>query len=965
MNNMTKASVYLFLFILGACGGGGSSSTNESSKPAVNNPPQAVADSYDVGMNVSTVLDVTANDNDQDSFSVSAYSEPQHGTLLINNNNLVYTPETSYVGDDSFSYTITDSAGQQASAEVSLSVANLPPNANNDLVEINQNQQITLDVLVNDSSAAGHELTVVSTSMPSHGTLVQSDNDFIYTPVDGFAGEDSFVYVVTDSYGDQNTATVAITVNNLLPVVSDDAQIIEQNQQITIDVLANDSDVVGDDLTLTSVSASSLATVAIVDNKLLYTPTLGQAGEEVLTYTVTDQNNGEVESTVAITINNVLPVANDDIAYVAADESIEIDPLANDIDVEGDTLTILSHSSPAHGSVTLSNNRLVYQAESGYVGDDSFGYTFNDSHGAVSSGFITVKVRKNHPVSGRVIGYVQEGLAVKLTVGTEQVTVYTDAEGNYTATIPVVSPDTVITASVNINEQYQLNAYLGSVGDVYQQVDQALAPKVQNISDVTTAEYELISLVLEGEQAATSQQLIKAQFKADSFYLLQMTIAAQLINADNGLNLPEGFSSVNEFIKSTVTMRQQLARWRDTQGAIYHRAFNDLFDGELTVYPDRLSNGEHYLATQPSIMGSSYPAGYFSSLTLNGNNANYVSYEEVRFDGVVNTHDDRIELEFTTKTHDSGYISIYSRWVYCQVGEVYQKARVRPNFDNMVLAKLFSTKEYDVYIYKANFESESDVCFDDKVMYNVLRHYHGQEHDLADKAFYIDSMSKKIGNDFSDWHAANFHFDEDGTFEDLLNQRNGTWRYENKVLSLFYPNNTSLHYQKLTSLMSRNYYSMVLKRAETTIESSSSFLVPDKPFTWHHSAGYMYSALDTMPDLEDLFNVEYRTHFKSNGELAFQELVDGQWQDSETFGAKWEKTGNVYVYKAYYLNNRYVESCDITLEECKFRKYLSLEVVGRNGNKYDVLLTRFREDYSSGELYQSSNYLTQRSFVPE
>jgi hypothetical protein len=62
-----------------------------------------------------------------DSLIASAVSEPAHGTLAVNpNGSFTYTPAAGYAGADSFSYAATDSAGDYASATVSLTVAGPP-----------------------------------------------------------------------------------------------------------------------------------------------------------------------------------------------------------------------------------------------------------------------------------------------------------------------------------------------------------------------------------------------------------------------------------------------------------------------------------------------------------------------------------------------------------------------------------------------------------------------------------------------------------------------------------------------------------------------------------------------------------------------------------------------------------------------------------------------------------------------
>ena len=67
-----------------------------------------------------------------------------------------------------------------------------------------------------------------------------------YTPNAGFSGNDVFTYLVDDSFGLTDTATVTVTVNaDALPVANpDDAQTSQDTPTDGINVLANDDDTI-------------------------------------------------------------------------------------------------------------------------------------------------------------------------------------------------------------------------------------------------------------------------------------------------------------------------------------------------------------------------------------------------------------------------------------------------------------------------------------------------------------------------------------------------------------------------------------------------------------------------------------------------------------------------------------------------------------------------------------------------
>ena len=66
-------------------------------------------------------------------------------------------------------------------------------------------------LLENDSDEDGDELTIKSYTEPKHGTVKKSGEKLVYTPNDGFSGDDSFNYTISDGE-DEDSATVTITV---------------------------------------------------------------------------------------------------------------------------------------------------------------------------------------------------------------------------------------------------------------------------------------------------------------------------------------------------------------------------------------------------------------------------------------------------------------------------------------------------------------------------------------------------------------------------------------------------------------------------------------------------------------------------------------------------------------------------------------------------------------------------------
>lgn len=97
-------------------------------------------------------------------------------------------------------------------SDVILDPSNAAPIPVNDTATTISTTPINIDVLANDSDVEGSPLTVISVGTGAHGTaVIEADGTVTYTAAAGFAGVDTFTYIVSD--GDRTaSATVSVTV---------------------------------------------------------------------------------------------------------------------------------------------------------------------------------------------------------------------------------------------------------------------------------------------------------------------------------------------------------------------------------------------------------------------------------------------------------------------------------------------------------------------------------------------------------------------------------------------------------------------------------------------------------------------------------------------------------------------------------------------------------------------------------
>ena len=409
----------------------------------VNAAPVAVDDAFSINEDEATSIiaaeGLLANDTDAegDNLRVSLVEGTTSGTLSVSDDGAItFEPEPNFTGELEFTYMVSDGISDSNVATVRLiviEVADLPV-AGDDSYSVDEDAVLTANaaegLLANDQDGDGDSLTASTLTSPANGTVtIEADGSFTYIPNADFNGTDTFTYNLSDG-DNQAEGSVTITVNavNDAPVGVDDTYSAATGTVISADaasgVLANDSDVDGDALTVDLVADVTSGTLTLnEDGSFEYTAdlTANPSGSETFTYALSDGDLQDSLTTVSLQVtpqvdNNQAPVGQLDSYAAVEDETLVVSAengvLSNDSDPDGDPITAVLLDAPIQGSITFNaDGSFEYTPNQSSSGLDGFSYEVTD--GSLTSSEVivalTISTTNDEPVAADDSYTVEKG----------------------------------------------------------------------------------------------------------------------------------------------------------------------------------------------------------------------------------------------------------------------------------------------------------------------------------------------------------------------------------------------------------------------------------------------------------------------------------------------------------------------------------------------------------------------------
>ena len=276
------------------------------------------------------------------------------------------------------------------------------PLAEIDIFDLEEDMTFTApnSVLFNDQDedTSPDNLSVELVDNASQGVLILNlDGFFTYTPILNFNGQDSFTYRVFDPEGNADTTSVILNVLpvNDPPIARNDTFSINEDSILSgVNVLDNDQDL--DNLKsslrvrIVQEPAQGIFTLNL-NGALTYTPNENFNGIDSLIYEVLDDSLASESATVWIEVVpvNDPPIGVEDTVSTSEETIIAFNVLDNDIDVDGDSISMILIESTRFGNIVWGADGAVeYTPGLNFNGKDIFIYQVRDQHNNLSDSVV-------------------------------------------------------------------------------------------------------------------------------------------------------------------------------------------------------------------------------------------------------------------------------------------------------------------------------------------------------------------------------------------------------------------------------------------------------------------------------------------------------------------------------------------------------------------------------------------------
>jgi hypothetical protein len=209
-----------FDYVVSDGNGGTDTGTVSITVSCINDAPVAVADTSTVNRDLGGVaLLVLSNDTDVDNdpLTITSVSSTNHGgiaQIILSGQQIGYTPPTDYLGDDMFTYTISDGHGGTDTGNVTIHVTNSPETVIISKSSSNIDSSTATFEFTSNESPVTFECAIDTGGGPVFTACTSPWTSTLFTPGNHY----TFLVRAKNAYDntDQTPAQVSWTVSNMI-----------------------------------------------------------------------------------------------------------------------------------------------------------------------------------------------------------------------------------------------------------------------------------------------------------------------------------------------------------------------------------------------------------------------------------------------------------------------------------------------------------------------------------------------------------------------------------------------------------------------------------------------------------------------------------------------------------------------------------------------------------------------------
>ena len=320
----------------------GASDTAIHTVSVPNAPVIAVAETVAGAFDAPTVIEPLANDTAANggplaiteingvaliSGMAQSITVPNGTVTVAADGTISVTPDEGFVGAIDVPYTLASIDGVNASAVHTVEIANPPPvvrdlntqpgtpvvdplDPQNILVPALDGEAVTIDLNDFLVDPNGDPLTIVPETLPEGASYDEVAQTLTFIPAVDNMGDVSVPFSVTDASGNVVNPTLTIQPVNPAPIANPESIVSTQGIAVTLDLLANDTDPDGDEISLAEppiLLDPATGTLQLLNDEWVFTPAAGFTGDAVISYILQDQDGLTSASFHTVTVGPAAP----------------------------------------------------------------------------------------------------------------------------------------------------------------------------------------------------------------------------------------------------------------------------------------------------------------------------------------------------------------------------------------------------------------------------------------------------------------------------------------------------------------------------------------------------------------------------------------------------------------------------------------------------------------------------------